>query len=85
MNLAVRLVSASLAVVATAALATSIMVASHFTSEWNWLWLLGFPFLYAVLVFRRHSLWMRIWALPWLEICAFFTMTITTAAIGGGR
>lgn len=84
MNSVVRIASANLSVVATAALAAWGIVASHFFSEWNWLWILGFPVAATFVLFRRSSPWVWAALFAWLAICSFFAFVLTTQALGLG-
>ena len=84
MNSVLRIASGSLAVIGTAALAAYLVVASHFYSEWNWLWIMGFPLVATVVLFRRSRPWVWPATFAWLTACSFLAFMVTTQALGLG-
>ena len=79
-----RLTSASLAVVATAALAAWFVASSRIVSEWNWAWIVGFPIAATAIFFRRSLPWVWLVVFAWLAICSFVAFMTTAAELGLG-
>jgi hypothetical protein len=84
MNSALRAGTAALGVMATASLATYVVVVTDFRSGLNLIWMLGLPLLFTVAFFRRSSRWVWPAALSWLTICSFCTLAITAQILGAG-
>jgi hypothetical protein len=84
MNSAIRVAVGTIGVVAAAALAALVIVESRYFSEWNWLWIVGFPLAVTIVLFRRSRPWVWPAAFAWLVICSFLAFVLTTQALGLG-
>jgi hypothetical protein len=84
MNSAGRVGIASAGVVATAFVGTCAIVATHFFSQWNWLWVVGIPLAVTAALFRRSPPWVWPLIFAWLAICSFFVVLLTNQALGFG-
>jgi hypothetical protein len=84
MSSALRLGSAFLAVVGTAAFAAYVVIAANFRSGWNLLSMVSLPLVAIVVSIRRMSPWVWPAAFAWLAICWICALAIAAQLLGAG-